>query len=124
MTKKQLNQTQNLMQGSFPALWRYSSGVFNPLTMQMDRLTNVTCRAACCEAHNSVGPSMKTRRNCVVLLNTRVIKMILKAFLFMLFWLSPSLSPSPGPGCFSTQRTWTLQYNMRTRKNRDTDMSR
>lgn len=59
-----------------------------------------------------------------MLVNTRVITMIVKAFLFRPFRLSWPLLPSPGPGCFSTQRTWTLQYNMSTRKNRDMETSR
>lgn len=40
---------------------------------------------------------------------TRLIKIILKALLIILFPLCRSFCPSPGPGCFRAQRTDTQQ---------------
>lgn len=93
------------MQGSFPALWRYSRGVMKLLMMLIQTLNKVSCRRTSMDATKTEGPSMMDCSSWVMLLNPRVMMMTLKAFLFMVFQFSVPLDPSPGPGCFRTRRT-------------------
>lgn len=86
----------------------------------MDRLTHKSSRTTSCDSLSSLTLRMKTRRSCVVLVNTRLVVMTSKAFVFVPLWLLWSLSPGP----FSTRRTRRPQYNMITKKNMDTPTSR
>lgn len=90
----------------------------------MARPTNVTCKMSSRDACRTTGPSMVVWSSCVVLLNTSVIMITLKAFLFMLFQFSALRPPSPGPGCFSTRRTRMPQYDKMAKKTRDLDMNK